>query len=144
MNRQELCSTIEKLDSDSKTESNDARKKVLDRCMPIIRAWADIYAEYGNYSISVNDKFGNVCNKVEGVSYDRKKDRLVFRCTGQGGEEDFIYAATDIVEPDFLVRKRKEIECIAIDDVREEIAYHQKRIEELNEKLEEFAKEYEY
>lgn len=144
MNRKELCSVIEKLDAGSNPESDEARKKIMDKCMPIIRAWADIYAEYGDYSISVDGLFGSSCNKVDSVTYDRDRDRLVFKCSGKDGSKDLIYAATDIVEPDFLVRKRKEIEYIAADDVRNEIAYHKKKIEELTERLELFANNDEY
>ena len=127
----ELFDLIHALDSDSKSESKEAEQELIQSLEPIIRAWAEIYAEYGDYRISIDSKYDPSRGEITGVSYDKAKGRLVFRYVDTGGAEDYIYAATDIVSPEFLKRKRKEVKYLAKLDTNRKLSELREIINEL-------------
>ena len=131
MSEEELFNLIDKLDSDSKTESSSAQFELIDALEPIIRAWSEIYSEYGDYSISIDSLYNPCRGKLVGVSYDKQKGRLIFKYTDVGDVEDYIYVSTDIISKDFLKRKRMEIKYMTIMETQVRIANLQENLAEL-------------
>ena len=141
MSEEELFSLIDKLDSDSKVESDTAQLELLDAFEPIIRAWAEIYLEYGEYNISLDSLYSPYRGKLVGVSYDKRKGRLIFKYVDVGDVEDYIYVSTDIASKDFLKRKRMEIKYMAIMETQTRIANLQENLAELEGFLEKIQNE---
>lgn len=137
MKEDELFNLIRMLDSDSESESENAKIELIDALEPIIRAWAEIYSEYGDYNIAMNSQYNPSRGEITGVSYDKVKGRLVFKYTdiANGDIEDYIYVSPDIVSPDYLKRKRKEIKYMATFDIKQEIAKLKERTAELEQFL---------
>ena len=132
MKKEELKEWIFKINDDSKSVTKNAKRIVIDECVPFIEKWYNIATKYGGGNISKYDDYRDNRGEIDDVSFNASKSELTFHYSdGCRGEyiEDFITVKLNyLLDENFFEKEELRV-------WKRAVAFAEKTLAEYKEKV---------
>lgn len=140
MKKEELKEWIYKINDDSKSVTKNAKRVVIDECVPFIKKWYGIATKYGGSNISEDDEYRDNRGEIDDVSFNAFKSELTFHysdgCRGEYIEDFITVKLNDLLDENFFEREELRVWKRAVQLTERTLAEYKETVSKLEKGLE--------
>lgn len=139
MKKEELKEWIFKINDDSKSVTKNAKRIVIDECVPFIEKWYNIVTKYGGGVISEDDEYRNNRGEIDDVSFNAFKSELTFHysdgCRGEYIEDFITVKLNDLLDENFFKKEELRVWKRAVAFTEKTLAEYKEKVMRIEETL---------
>lgn len=140
MEKKQLKEWVEKLNSDSKSISNNAKKIVIKECEPRLKKWYNCIRKYGDFNISDDDEYLANRGGISDAWFNKETNELSFLytdgCRGDHIEDDINVDLDEFLDDNFFANREYSAWTKAVTLAEKSLGFYKSKVSETEKLLE--------
>lgn len=140
MEKKQLKEWVKKLNSDSKSISNNAKKIVIKECEPRLKKCYNGIRKYGDFNISEDDEYLANRGGISDVWFNKETNELSFLytdgCRGDHIEDDINVDLDEFLDDNFFANREYSAWTKAVTLAKKSLEFYKSKVSETEKLLE--------